>query len=318
MYVLAAASFLVIFSGIDYRKDCNSDKNMGHILKPVYDDIDNWHTVPNRREPYTLKMHAEGQRESKLEAAVHPSNKITVLTNGFTAGLATGARLTEWAQPVGHSQVFNPYRTKLRGEYATRACIPDDFDAVTYDGRHCRGLSMLDIPVTDIHFCDVEHRIQKNGEHGEKRRHLRNKRPGGHCLPTAIYNQMKIYQAINQSASLPKDTPLFVYWDDTTSTARLPTANDIETYMRKLAVAVYDLHPDKSKFDKEAIQKWSAHSIRVGACCILHSQGCQPLDIQWLLRWKSLAFMAYLRNSVILAQKQIDAIDKAAAMPHLY
>jgi hypothetical protein len=133
MYVLAAASFLVIFSGIDYRKDCNSDKNMGHILKPVYDDIDNWHTVPNRREPYTLKMHAEGQRQSKLEATVLSSNKITVLTNGFTAGLATGARLTEWAQPVGHSQVFNPYRSKLRGEYVTQACIPDDFDAVTYD-----------------------------------------------------------------------------------------------------------------------------------------------------------------------------------------
>ena len=49
----------------------------------------------------------------------------------------------------------------------------------------------------------------------------------------------------------------------------------------------------------------------------LHSMGFSELDIQWLLRWRSMAFMAYLRNVAILAQRHVQALDKAAAMPFL-
>ena len=85
--------------------------------------------------------------------------------------------------------------------------------------------------------------------------------------------------------------------------------------MRSLAVTVYSYHPDK---DKKALQKWSAHSLRVGACVIIHNMGFSALDVQWLLRWRSMAFMAYLRNLAGLADRQHSALDRAGAMPHLF
>ncbi len=99
------------------------------------------------------------------------------------------------------------------------------------------------------------------------------------------------------------------------SQVRLINADDIEEFMRSLAVTVYDLHPSK---DKKELQKWSAHSLRVGACVCLHVMGFSSLDIQWLLRWRSNAFMAYLRNLAGLADRQHRAVDQAGAMPHLF
>ena len=85
--------------------------------------------------------------------------------------------------------------------------------------------------------------------------------------------------------------------------------------MRSLAVTVHHFHPIK---DKKELQKWSSHSLRVGACVALHAMGFSPLDIQWLLRWRSMAFMAYLRNNAGLADRHHRALDKAAGMPFLF
>ena len=109
--------------------------------------------------------------------------------------------------------------------------------------------------------------------------------------------------------------PLACYWDPQRSSVRLITATEIEALMRRVAALVYHMHP---KNEKGAINKWSAHSLRVGACVALHSMGFTPLDIQWLLRWRSQAFMAYLRNLALLADRQHQALDKANAMPHMF
>ena len=50
-YLLAASSFITLFTGIDYRKDNPSDKTHGHILAPVLRDLRKYESVPNRREP---------------------------------------------------------------------------------------------------------------------------------------------------------------------------------------------------------------------------------------------------------------------------
>lgn len=83
--------------------------------------------------------------------------------------------------------------------------------------------------------------------------------------------------------------------------------------MRSVAARVYKLDPIK---DKEALQRWSSHSLRVGACVILHSMGITETQLKWLLRWRSDAFMVYLRNTAILANTQYETLDKASAMPH--
>jgi hypothetical protein len=46
--------------------------------------------------------------------------------------------------------------------------------------------------------------------------------------------------------------------------------------------------------------------------------GLSESQIQFLLRWRSKAFMLYLRNLACLSHDQNAAFDKAAAMPHFY
>ena len=64
------------------------------------------------------------------------------------------------------------------------------------------------------------------------------------------------------------------------------------------------------------IQLWSAHSIRVGASAILHAMGFTASQIQFILRWKSMAFLVYLRNLSILSTKQNTAIHDVSRMPN--
>jgi hypothetical protein len=62
-----------------------------------------------------------------------------------------------------------------------------------------------------------------------------------------------------------------------------------------------------------------AHSlIRVGACVILQAMGCTESQIRWLLRWRSNAFMVYLRNVAILSSLHHQKLDEAAEMPHFF
>ena len=44
-YLLAAATFLAQYSGVDYRKDHAHDKHLGHILAPILRDIKKYESV---------------------------------------------------------------------------------------------------------------------------------------------------------------------------------------------------------------------------------------------------------------------------------
>jgi hypothetical protein len=69
--------------------------------------------------------------------------------------------------------------------------------------------------------------------------------------------------------------------------------------------------------DKALLDRWSSHSLRIGACVILHALGFTDTQIMWLLHWKSNAFMTYLRNVAVLAQKQNIAFSEVEAMPQI-
>ena len=75
-----------------------------------------------------------------------------------------------------------------------------------------------------------------------------------------------------------------------------------------LREAASDLYKISSKED---LAKFTAHSIRVGACVLLHSQNVSAEDIKFRLRWRSDSFRMYLRNIIQLAMKHTDVINKA-------
>jgi len=86
-YVVAAATFLAHFTGRDFRKDLPTHSSMGHLLGPVYRDLRSYESVPERREPCNLRMHAIG----RVLASSHDTNSLLpALMDGFEQGLCAG------------------------------------------------------------------------------------------------------------------------------------------------------------------------------------------------------------------------------------
>jgi hypothetical protein len=143
--------------------------------------------------------------------------------------------------------------------------------------------------------CWIKFRTKKNGQKGDEKL-LR-------IIPRYIH-----LQGANDTK-----TPLAMYQPAGPSKGKkLITALDIEEAMRRTAGRVYQL--DHAK-DKQTLQKWSAHSLRVGACVIVHSLGMSIAQIKFLLRWRSDAFMVYLRTA-ILSDSQNVLFNAADAMPN--
>ena len=109
--------------------------------------------------------------------------------------------------------------------------------------------------------------------------------------------------------------PLAVATDDSGSVRPLTSAH-VCLVMRHVAAVVYKYDPSKPA-DAAALQKWSCHSLRVGACVILHSMGFTDTQIQWILRWQSLAFMRYLRNIAVLTDQHAAAFNASSGMPKI-
>ena len=108
-----------------------------------------------------------------------------------------------------------------------------------------------------------------------------------------------------------------MFWDPARHAPQLIQARHTETFMRGLAAQVHHLNPNDEE-DKKLLQKFCAHSLQVGACVLLHAMGFSSLDVKFLLRWRSDAFLAYLRNLAALGDRQHKALDAAKTMPHLF
>ena len=314
-YVYNAATFLSLFTGRDYRKDRPGDKHMGHLLSSVYKDLHSYETMPKRREPYTLQMHSVAAQEAATRRESAPAGLIPVLCNGFGAGLNAGFRRSEWAQPGGRRDPSQPLLNHLQQGIRTRAVVPDDLEAHSTSHRRLVGLQILLVPLYSISRLYVTWRTQKNGQHGERRLFVPSDEPTSpHDPVNCFYGLLLSFQECQRRDPTIQGnfTPLAVYWDPEVSCVRLVTSDEIDAFIRALASRVYHLDPKK---DKAALQLWSGHSLRVGACVLLHAMGFPPQDIKWLLRWLSDAFMAYLRNIALLSEKQNRAFDRAGAMP---
>ena len=80
------------------------------------------------------------------------------------------------------------------------------------------------------------------------------------------------------------------------------TTVEVESVIRTAAATLFQLDPLKNKTQ---LALWSSHSLRVGACTTLYSQGFTDMEIKYLLRWKSNASMTYLRNLAVTSRCHI-------------
>ncbi len=306
-YIHHVSSWLALFGEYprDFRYDNPGDSRFSKLLQAVYDELQRWEKVPDRREPFTPYMLAILRgRVTKLGDATFSLE--AALLDWFTIGLFTGHRLSEWAQPSSRSDPSSP---QLNGLNETAAFCLNDVAAETRQHQRISGAEILHFPRGDIVKMWLTWRTQKNGSNGENKMWTRNPDNLAHCFVDKMYNILDRF--VKSRGASDTTTPLSLYIHH--GHCRLITDTDIEDVMRSVAIEAHHLHPKK---DAAHIKLWSSHSLRVGACVLLHSQGFTGEQIKFMLRWKSNAFMTYLRNTTIISDRVNIAFNEASSMPH--
>jgi len=95
---------------------------------------------------------------------------------------------------------------------------------------------------------------------------------------------------------IPPHEPIAQYIDEK-GERRFIEDTDVHTILREAARVKLGIK------NEEILSKWSTHSLRVTAANELHRLGFDSLFIQFRLRWKSDAFMKYLRHTIHVARK---------------
>jgi len=310
-YLLAVATLLAMFGTVsrDYRKDLESDKSWSRSLQAVYDDHDRWMDVPDRHEPFTVEM---------LEEQIHRANAsgsnfwalAAAVADWEECGLFGGFRISEWAQTS--SKDWDPAKPALNIRNETQAFTLLDIRARTKNGQWLRGAQIISGPMNNIKCMWLRFKTQKNGENGQEIMWVATDDLDARNFIRPMYRIIKRFVSLRGAND--NTTPLSIY-QTKTGQIRSITSSDVESQMRLAAINVYKLNPRK-KSDKAILQKWSSHSLCVGACVVLHTMGATETQLKHLLRWKSSAFMVYLRNSPALSQIQNQCFEMAEHMPN--
>lgn len=311
-YIRVIARFLEKFGEHprDLRKDGPTATKFSEHLESVYKELERWEAMPDRREPFTVEMlqfweeHVVRNHYSWLSAEA-------ALADWFQCGIYGAFRKSEWAQDAYKSR---PEQAKMNGLGDPQAFCIGDVRAVTFSNKRISGYEILKYPVEQIRAMWLRWRTQKNGTINEERLFTANSNRAGRDFIRPMYRILQRFSVV--CGMNDYTTPLAAYsagtYDASTGThkVRLITSKDIESAMQFAASKVYGITAKKD------LSKWSAHSLRVGACVILHSLGFSATQIQFLLRWKSMAFMDYLRNLAVLADRQNEAVDDVQLMPN--
>ena len=105
------------------------------------------------------------------------------------------------------------------------------------------------------------------------------------------------------------DRPLAVYLNERGRVCNI-CDDDASNYIRQAAKEVYEI-TDEAELNK----RFTCHSLRVGACNALVSQGYAPDEIQKLLRWRSESWKDYVRDLTVLQKKHNEAINNCKNIP---
>lgn len=306
-YLQAAASFLQLKCHDDPRFELGA-KQYADPIKKVLKEYQRWEAMPDRREPWTVEMQRAFDKANEAIVAQDKNDTLPLaLADWFALGLSTGYRRGEWAQPnAKHADINNPDHKNWGG--IIPAMLPQDF--VFYDtaGRKLSHAEAVRRGIRNVARVKITWRVQKNRQNNESKTYLRNLKKPDLCPVNRALRIAARY--IRVVGSNQPNVPLGVH-KHPVGGARLIIAREIEKHMRAVVAEILNLNPEDED-DKKQLLRWSAHSLRVGACQILYACGFNAHEIQTLLRWLSLAFMDYLRDIAWVARKQVKAMNTVA------
>lgn len=279
-----------------YTKDGNKYEGIVSIVR----EVRRIELVPNRREPYAIAMHFHLFNLQKCQ----PRDCLrTALFDWFAIGINMGCRRSEWAQIKG-SGVLCDYQSSPFNR--AMAFVLDDLSCFTSKKIELKFQTFLDNP--DAIACiRVRFMWQKNLKHNIHRWVYRNSEKPFLC---AVRAWIAIVRRFVRLVGKNTTYPLAVY-RSARKDVRYISADQATLQMRDLAKAVFKIGKTTD------LNKFSCHSLRVGACCILFQTGHHPDFIQRVLRWESDAWRTYIRDLTVTAIQVVRAMNDAADMPSL-
>jgi hypothetical protein len=259
-------------------------------LDKLLDHRRRWESLPNRREPLTPTMVSAAQANA---TNCHPDSRSAALFDWFVLGLSTGFRLSEWAQR-SHTTI-----DRIAGLNSLPIAIIR-CDVTFFNSQH-QILSEADL-ITSVlipTFARLRWRVQKNGNNGET--HTYATSGTEHCPVSALV------RIINRAIRLRLgvNLPLAMYRSHPTSPIHFVSETDIAASLQLLAQQCY------GPLDQASLQRFTSHSVRVGACVLLHAAGKTGAFIKQRLRWKSDTFLLYLRDVPAMAVSHANALSQA-------
>jgi hypothetical protein len=302
-YLRDVARFLGRFSDIDARFRTSTDTTLAPCIKAVLDEVARWEKVPDRCEPFTIEM---WKYLASLGPESQPDGIIDAITDWSGCGLCGGYCKTKWAQDDSHADIDHP-QLDTYGE--AKAFRLDDILWQT-PTKVRLPLSSVLADESAVGRATLTFKTQKNGDNGPTRLFTRNDSFPDMCFIRLL---LRIARRFLRLVGEDHTKPLCLC-RDSSGLIRYITSTDISFVFRRAASFVHQLDPAK---DAKSLSLWSSHSLRVGACVLLHAMAFADVQIMWLLRWKSNAFMTYLRNVAVLSHRQNLAFSEAEAMPHV-
>jgi hypothetical protein len=309
-YCLNVATFVCLFDPEkrDPRYSSPLSKAFAICLTKVFNEFSRWEDMPNRREAYSLAMQAT---LTLMARDCHSDTILPVLRDWFLCMLQAAARRGEWAQPLSCYDILKP---ALNFKEETMAFTLGNIQFLRVGKHRCTIVWAL------AHRDQVEHYeltwdTQKNGNNGESKLFSRNnQRPELDCVDAMLRIVARFARILGLDNTT---TPLAIFLPAVnSSTPVLITSSEIKTVMQKVAIVTYDFDPSNEK-DRVFIARFTGHSLRVGMAVLLQAMGFSAHDIKMLCRWKSEAFMDYLRNLVYVTERVNQAWTDASLIPSL-
>ena len=260
------------------------------VLKAVlkYEAVKKRRSMIHDEMVHYMASEAPSYQEDSMESS---------LLDWIYLGRYAGYRSIEWCQKTQrtYAKIDHP---NWKGP-KSYAFIADDFQFFDHNKQHIADIES--VTIDDILYFDILYRKQKNDQNYEVISYYRDLKNRKFC---AVAAALRIRQRAIR-LGIPSDEPLAQYncRSGTHKGKRCYITNtNIATYLRYIASKVYNIK------DKKSLSKWSAHSIRVTACNLLHRQGLSDSYIQTRLRWTSKAFLGYLRNTLYSAAAHTQAL----------
>ena len=168
----------------------------------------------------------------------------------------------------------------------------DDFEFRAKHNKRINNSFMNEINKSSI--VNIRWRFQKNNDNGQIISYVKDNINKTYCVVEACKRLRK--RAIN--LKIPKDKPIAVFTETNKGKSKTCFIDDIhiKSLLQEAAGIEYNI-----KCKKE-LSAFTSHSVRVGACVLLHAQNTSAEDIKFRLRWRYDTFRTYLRNILPLAE----------------